>query len=62
MGRAYHAERTPEMKYHEFGIPRRISYLINPSGVVYKSYDLEESGIGLSDHAAEVLHDLLSAD
>tara|TARA_Y100000590_G_C15227573_1_gene828762 strand:- start:182 stop:334 length:153 start_codon:yes stop_codon:yes gene_type:complete len=50
------------MKYHEFGIPRRISYLINPSGVVHKSYDLEESGIGLSDHAAEVLQDLLSAD
>lgn len=61
VGSVYFAERTPEMKYHEFGIPRRISYLINPQGIVHKSYDLEESGIELSEHAEEVLQDIIAA-
>jgi|TARA_B100000959_G_C14463687_1_gene412082 peroxiredoxin len=49
------------MKYHEFGIPRRISYLIDPQGTVHKSYDLEESGAELSEHADEVLQDIIAA-
>ena len=32
VGTAYMSARTPDMKYYEFGIPRRISYLIDPMG------------------------------
>ena len=60
VGEAYQAVRTPEMKYHEAGIPRRISYLISPDGVITRSYDLEASGADLTIHAEQVLADLRS--
>ena len=58
VGEAYQAVRTPEMKYYEAGIPRRISYLISPDGVITRSYDLESSGADLSTHAEQILADL----
>ena len=60
VGEAYQAVRTPEMKYYEAGIPRRISYLISPDGVIARSYDLEASGSDLATHAEQVLADLLA--
>ena len=56
IGRAYEAERGEGEDYHEMGIPRRISYLIDPEGNIAKAYDLE--GQDLSAHAAEVLRDI----
>jgi peroxiredoxin Q/BCP len=39
--------------------PRRISYLIDPDGVIVKTYDL--AGQDLSAHATEVLEDIRAA-
>ncbi len=58
IGRTYDAEREPGEDYYEFGLPRRISYLINPEGMIALAYDLE--GKDLSEHAAEVLADIAS--
>lgn len=58
MGEAYKAVRTPDMDYHEAGIPRRISYLIDPDGVIAVAYDLEASGGDLAEHSAAVLADI----
>ena len=55
-GTAYDAVRQPGEQYAEFGLPRRISYLISPDGKIAKSYDLD--GTDLSAHAAEVLADI----
>ncbi len=59
IGRAYEAEREEGEDYFEFGIPRRISYLIDPDGVIAKAYDLD--GQDLSAHAGEVLADISAA-
>ncbi len=59
IGRAYDAERAEGEDYFEFGIPRRISYLIDPDGIIAKAYDLD--GQDLSAHAAEVLADIAAA-
>ena len=56
VGRDYDAERAEGEDYYEYGLPRRISYLISPSGVVAKAYDLE--GQDLSLHAAVILADI----
>lgn len=56
IGRAYDAERAEGEDYYEMGIPRRISYLIDPEGNIAEAYDLE--GQDLSAHAAEVLGDI----
>ena len=56
VGRAYDAERAEGEDYYEYGLPRRISYLISPDGTVAKAYDLE--GQDLSQHAAVVLADI----
>ncbi len=32
IGRSYHAEREPGEDYYDWGVPRRISYLIDPEG------------------------------
>ena len=53
IGRAFKAE--PEGG----GLPRRISYLIDPEGVIVKAYDL--AGQDLSAHASEVLADIQAA-
>ena len=59
IGRAYDAEREEGEDYFEAGIPRRISYLIDPEGNIAKAYDL--AGQDLSEHAAEVLADIAAA-
>ena len=56
VGRAYDAERAEGESYFEHGLPRRISYLISPDGIVAKSYDLE--GQDLAQHAAEIIADI----
>ncbi len=59
IGKAYLAERTPDMPMHEYGIPRRITYLIDPQGVIQKTYDLDQGEADLSAHAADVLGDIV---
>ena len=59
IGRAYDAERQEGEDYYEAGIPRRISYLIDPEGVIVRAYDL--AGQDLADHPAEVLADIEAA-
>ncbi|MCP3935160.1 MAG: peroxiredoxin [Actinomycetia bacterium] len=58
-GTAFDAVREEGEDYFEFGLPRRISYLISPDGVITKAYDL--AGKDLSEHAAEVLADIAAA-
>ena len=57
MGRAYDVERAEGEPYFEYGIPRRITYLIAPGGRIARSYDLADHD-DLARHAAEVLADL----
>ena len=54
--RRYHAEREPGEDYYEYGLPRRITYLIDPEGDVAAAYDL--AGQDLASHAAQVLADI----
>ncbi len=56
IGRRYHAEREPGEDYYEYGLPRRISYLIDPAGSIAAAYDL--AGQDLAGHAAQVLADI----
>ena len=56
IGRLYHAEREPTEDYYEYGLPRRITYLIDPEGRIAAAYDL--SGQDLAAHAAQVLGDI----
>ena len=56
IGRRYHAEREPGEDYYEWGLPRRITYLINPEGRIAAAYDL--AGQDLDAHAAQVLADI----
>jgi hypothetical protein len=58
VSKLYDAERRPGDKYFEAGIPRRVSYLIDPIGRIRKGYDLEAGGADLTAHAAEVLTDI----
>lgn len=60
IGKSYQTERTPDMPMHEYGIPRRITYLINPEGVITKTYDLDAGKPDLASHAADVLEDIKS--
>ena len=60
-GKLYDAERQPGEKYHEAGIPRRISYLIDPAGVIRKTYDVEGEGLDLASHAEQVLAEIRAA-
>ena len=50
IGRAFEADQEGR------NTPRRISYLIDPDGVIVKNYDL--TGTDLSEHASEVLADI----
>lgn len=43
------------MPMHEYGIPRRITYLIDPEGVIRKTFDLDAGEHDLAEHAAECL-------
>ncbi len=56
VGAAYDAVRVEGEQYYEAGIPRRISYLIDPAGVIRRSYDL--TGQDLASHADVVLGDI----
>ena len=56
IGRSYHAEREPGEDYYDRGVPRRISYLIDPDGRIAAAYDL--AGQDLDGHAAQVLADI----
>ena len=56
VGRRYHAEREPGEDYYEYGLPRRITYLIDPGGGVAAAYDL--AGQDLAGHATQVLADI----
>ncbi|MYB04510.1 MAG: redoxin domain-containing protein [Acidimicrobiaceae bacterium] len=56
VGRRYHAEREPGEDYYEHGLPRRITYLIDPQGQIAAAYDL--AGQDLAGHAAQVLADI----
>ena len=56
VGRRYHAEREPGEDYYEYGLPRRITYLIDPGGSVAAAYDL--AGQDLAGHATQVLADI----
>ena len=56
IGRSYHAEREPGEDYYEHGLPRRITYLIDPQGQIAAAYDL--AGQDLAGHAAQVLADI----
>ena len=61
MGAAYDAVRQEGEKYFEAGIPRRISYLIDPEGKIAKAYDVESDGLDLAGHAEAVLADIRAA-
>ena len=56
IGRRYHAEREPGEDYYDWGVPRRVSYLIDPEGRIAVAYDL--AGQDLEGHAAQVLADI----
>ena len=56
IGRLYEAEREPGEDYYDWGVPRRITYLIDPDGRIAAAYDL--AGQDLASHAAEVLADI----
>jgi peroxiredoxin Q/BCP len=61
IGKAYDAERTEGEKYFEAGIPRRITYLIDPKGTIHKAYDVEGDGLDLASHAEALLAEIRSA-
>ena len=61
VGKAYDAVRQEGEKYFEAGIPRRISYLINPDGKIHKAYDVENDNLDLAGHADAVLADIRAA-
>jgi peroxiredoxin len=52
VGEAYGTARGPDEKFPDF--PKRISFLIDPKGVVRKVYDVTD----VAGHAAEVLADI----
>jgi thioredoxin-dependent peroxiredoxin len=54
VGRAYEVEREPDDQYAAF--PLRVSYLIDPDGVIRKTFAVS----GVADHAAAVLETLAS--
>ena len=57
IGRTYDAELPTDHVFYEFGMPRRISYLIDPDGLIAAAYDLE--GEDLAAHAGVVLEDIV---
>ena len=55
IGEAYEAKKGPDEQWADF--PRRISYLIDPDGVIVKGYEVTDVG----GHSSEVLADILAA-
>ena len=58
IGKDYYAIREAGEKYAEYGMPRRISYLIGPDGKVAKVYRVEADSLDLDAHAEAVLADI----
>lgn len=56
IGAAYDVLRPPDDPFADY--PQRISYLIDPDGVIAKSYEVTDP----SGHAAEVLVDLAALE
>lgn len=56
VGAKYDAVRQPGEKFAEHGLPRRISYLIDPEGRIAQAYDMD--GQDLAQHAAAVLDEI----
>jgi peroxiredoxin Q/BCP len=52
VGRAYGVERDPSDDYPDF--PKRITFLIDPAGMVAKVYEVSDAGA----HPGDVLADL----
>jgi thioredoxin-dependent peroxiredoxin len=52
VGRLYGVERDPDEKYPEY--PKRMTFLIDPTGKVAKVYEVADTGA----HPDEVLADL----
>jgi peroxiredoxin len=48
--------RQPGEQYAEAGLPRRISYLVDPDGRIVEAYDL--TGQDLAAHAGVVLEEI----
>ena len=49
VGRSYEVERAADDQY--FAFPLRVSYLVDPSGIIRKTFAVA----GVADHASEVL-------
>lgn len=52
VGASYQVERRPGHRYRDF--PERFSYLIDPAGVIRRSYDVAD----VAGHADDVIADL----
>ena len=53
---AYEVTREPGDKFA--GFPRRYSYLIDPEGLIHRSYDVTD----VARHAVDVIHDIENAE
>ena len=58
IGAAYGTVRQEGERFAEYGLPRRVSYLISPDGKIAKVYAVEADGLDLNEHAAAVLDDI----
>jgi thioredoxin-dependent peroxiredoxin len=54
VGRAYEVERDADDQYAAF--PLRVSFLIDPEGIIQKTYAVS----GVADHASSVLETLVA--
>lgn len=54
VGELYGVRREPGDPLYEFGVPKRISYLIDPEGVIRKAYEVED----IASHPDAVVADL----
>lgn len=61
IGESYGAVRQAGERFAEYGLPRRISYLIDPAGKIAKVYLVEADGLDLDAHATAVLADIAAA-
>jgi peroxiredoxin Q/BCP len=52
VGEAYQVVRPEQERYRDF--PRRVSYLIDPAGIIRRAYTVAD----VAGHADQVLHDV----
>ena len=55
VGAAYEVTRDPDDKFAPF--PRRYSYLIDPEGLIHRSYDVTD----VAHHADDIIADVVQA-